>query len=89
MPEQAQEFGWTHVFLIPTLAPVRMRDSHDQHYKTLLRAFLKELLQITHPDLVDSLDFSTCRFLDKETYSDLLHGKGYRLDLVCEIRTLA
>src|SRR5579883_731498 len=63
------------------------RRDNDQHYKTLFRAFLRELLEITHPDLVPQLLFEQARFLDKETFTDLLGGKGYRLDLVCEIPT--
>ena len=67
--------------------PSRRRDN-DQHFKTLFRVFLKELLELSYPELLPSLRLDRCRFLDKETYTDLLRGRGLRMDLVCEIPTL-
>lgn len=74
-----------HERCIAPRMPSARRQDNDQHYKTLFRTFLRELLEVTHPDLVPRLRFDRARFLDKETYTDLLHGKGFRLDLVCEL----
>jgi hypothetical protein len=61
---------------------------HDQRFKTLLREFFPEFLQLFFPDLAARLDLSRPEWLDKELFPDPPHGEALVLDLVARVRRL-
>ena len=65
----------------------RSRASHDQRFKILFQSCLPDLIRITHPRIAAKLRFDRCRFLDKETFTDLLGGSHKVMDLVALLPT--
>ena len=65
----------------------RVRLSHDQLLKETLTAFLPDFVTLFAPEQARELDFSTVRFLDKETFTDLATGDRRELDLLAEVKT--
>lgn len=63
------------------------RLQHDAFFKSLLKAFLKEFIELFYPDKAAQLDFSHVEFLDKETFTDLGRGEVKDLDIVAKVRT--
>ena len=59
----------------------------DQLFKELLRAFLREFLELFYPDVAARLDFGRVTFLDKETFTDLPEGSRREADLVAQVYT--
>jgi hypothetical protein len=60
---------------------------HDQLFKSFLRAFFREFLELFCPEAASRLDFGTLRFLDKELFTDFPEGSMREADVVAEIRT--
>src|SRR5260221_2841540 len=70
----------------PGLAPyVEVLMSHDQVFKELLRAFLREFLLLFLPEVAEQIDFEHVRFLEPEVFTDLPKGRRRTADLVTEI----
>ena len=65
------------------------RKRHDQIFKTLFREFFKEFIEGFLPDVAAELDFSTVKFLDKETFTDLNRGRFGLMDLVAQVNTIS
>jgi hypothetical protein len=61
---------------------------HDRLFKTLLREFLAEFLELFFPDEAARLDFGTLRFLDKELFEKIAEGSRREADLVAEVQDL-
>ncbi len=61
--------------------------THDPFFKTLLKAFFKEFVELFYPDIAARLDFSHVEFLDKETFTDIGRGRVKSLDIVGMVRT--
>src|SRR4051812_9419764 len=61
----------------------------DQFFKTLVQQFLPELLRLFLPEDARHLDFSTLRFLGTEVWTNWPRGRGRRVDVLAEVRTLA
>ena len=61
--------------------------NHDQLWKELLRAFLRELLELFYPAQAARLDFSTVEFLDKEVWTDVPTGLLRQPDAIARVQT--
>ena len=47
----------------------------DQVFKELLREFFPDFVRLFYPQIAAQLDWSTLRFLDKETFTDFPRGE--------------
>ncbi len=64
------------------------RVSHDKLFKIVFRVFLKDLVELVHPQLAALLDLRNLKFVDKERFADL-RKKGHVVsDLVAETTSL-
>lgn len=61
---------------------------HDQFFKTLLRAFLAEFLDLFFPDIKARLHLDTVKWWDKEQWLNLDLGESQEADLVAEVEAL-
>ncbi len=62
--------------------------SHDKLFKTVFRYFLKDLVELVHPEIATLLDLWNPRFVEKELFADF-RKKGHVLsDLVAEATSL-
>jgi hypothetical protein len=61
------------------------REDHDQQFKTLIRAFLKEFIQLFFPEWYERFDFDKIEWLDKEVFLDPPRGETRNLDLVAKV----
>jgi len=59
-----------------------MAIDHDQIFKTLLKNFFQEFMELFLPDEADAIDFSRVEFLEQEAFTDLAGGKRKEMDLV-------
>lgn len=59
--------------------------AHDQRFKMLLQAFLREFLVLFFPDLVDQLDLDCVEWLHQELYPDPPKGQLLTIDLIARI----
>ncbi len=60
----------------------------DQVFKELLREFFPDFVRLFYPQIAAQLDWSTLRFLYKETFTDFPRGEQHEADIVTEVRTL-
>lgn len=60
---------------------------HDQRFKTLVRAFFRELLALFFPTWAAALDCNRLEWLDKELLPDPPAGKSFYADLVARVGT--
>ncbi|WP_372632618.1 Rpn family recombination-promoting nuclease/putative transposase [Cohnella sp.] len=63
-----------------------MEIDHDRLFKTLLRTFFKEFIELFFPEVAEALDFEHVAFLSEEVVTDLTGGKKGRVDLLVETR---
>ncbi|MDI4643990.1 Rpn family recombination-promoting nuclease/putative transposase [Cohnella hashimotonis] len=63
-----------------------MKLDHDQLFKTLIRTFFKEFMELFFPDVAKEIDFSHTVFLSEEVATDLAGGRKGRVDLLIETR---
>ncbi len=63
-----------------------MEIDHDRLFKTLLRTFFKEFIELFFPEVAEALDFEHVVFLSEEVVTDLTGGKKGRVDLLVETR---
>src|SRR5262245_33547015 len=59
---------------------------HDQQFKTLLRAFFKEFIELFFPKWAERFDFTEVTWLDKEIFPDPPQGKTYDIDLLARLK---
>ena len=62
-----------------------MAVDHDQIFKTLLKAFFREFLELFLPEEAQAIDFRRVEFLEQETFTDLPSGRRKQLDLVVKV----
>lgn len=60
---------------------------HDQMFKTLIKTFFKDFVEIFLPGKAKTLDFNAVEFLESEYFTDLARGRRKRLDLIARVRT--
>jgi hypothetical protein len=58
---------------------------HDQRFKTLLREFFAEFMELFFPDRAALLDLTRVEWLDKELFLDPPQGEKRELDLVARV----
>ncbi len=58
---------------------------HDQRFKTLIREFFAEFLDLFFCDWAVRLDLSSVEWLDKELYPDPPEGSRHKLDLLAKV----
>ena len=63
-----------------------MAIDHDQVFKTLIREFFREFIELFLPDKAAVIDFGSVVFLDKETFMDLPRGRKRAMDLVAQVQ---
>ena len=56
--------------------------AHDQLFKELIRAFLREFLELFFPQIAARLDLNNITFQDKELFTDVPEGSIRRADTV-------
>ncbi len=61
---------------------------HDQRFKSLIRAFFPQFMQLFLPKWAEEFDFTTTEWLDKEVLPDPPEGERHILDLVAKLRTV-
>ena len=61
---------------------------HDQFFKTLLRAFLAEFLDLFFPDIKARLRLDAVKWWDKEQWLNLDLGESQEADLMAEVEAL-
>ena len=61
--------------------------SHDQRFKTLIRAFFLEFLQLFFADWLHLIDLSEIEWLEQEVNTDSPDGSRHVLDLVAKVRS--
>jgi predicted transposase YdaD len=59
---------------------------HDQIFKTLLKEFFAEFMQLFLPEIARKIDFSKIEFLEKEFFTDINDGRKKLLDLVIKVQ---
>ena len=59
---------------------------HDRLYKTLLRVFFREFIELFFPGLAHAIDFRFVKFLSEEVVVDIKGSKSRRLDLLVETK---
>ena len=61
---------------------------HDQYWKTILRIFIREYMELFFPEQAKRLDFKVVRNVDKQLFTDLPEGRMREPDIVVEVRSL-
>ncbi|HKI33829.1 MAG TPA: DUF4351 domain-containing protein [Gemmataceae bacterium] len=61
------------------------REDHDQEFKALIQAFLREFIRLFFPEWYERFDFDHVEWLDKEIFLDPPRGKTRNLDLVARV----
>ena len=62
---------------------------HDQLFKTLIKEFFKEFMELFFADIAARIDFSHVEFLDKEHFTDTQKGKHRYMDFVAKVMIIA
>ena len=62
---------------------------HDRLFKSLLRTFFIEFLELFCPELAHDLDRGRLEFLDKEIFTDLNSGVRHEVDLLVNKSSLS
>lgn len=60
---------------------------HDQLFKTILRSFLREFLELFFPAYAARLDFDSVEFPNKELFKGFPDGRRREPDVVARVRT--
>lgn len=61
---------------------------HDQFWKTIIRIFLREFMELFFPKEASFLDFSNVRDVERQLFTDLPQGRMREPDLALEVRTM-
>ncbi|WP_009630149.1 DUF4351 domain-containing protein [Synechocystis sp. PCC 7509] len=59
---------------------------HDRLFKELLTTFFREFLELFVPEIANTIDFSSIRFLPQEYFGDLTAGEDKIIDLLVEVK---
>ena len=59
-----------------------MAIDHDQIFKTLLKSFFQEFMELLLPDEAAAINFAELTFLEQEIFTDLARGRRKQLDLL-------
>ncbi len=62
--------------------------AHDQLFKELLQAFLREFMELFFPDIAARLDWEQVTFPNTELFTDVPEGSVRRADTVALVPTL-
>ena len=62
--------------------------AHDQLFKELLRAFLREFMELFYPQVAARLDWEQATFPNTELFTDVPEGSVRRADTVALVPTL-
>ena len=62
--------------------------AHDQLFKELLQAFLREFMELFFPDIAARLDWEQATFPNTELFTDVPEGSVRRADTVALVPTL-
>lgn len=62
------------------------KTDHDQIFKTVIREFFKEFIELFFPKIAAEIDFTKVEFLDKEHFTGYPEGKSRRMDLIAKVR---
>ncbi len=65
----------------------RSEISHDKLFKTAFRFFLKDLIELVHPELAAVLELEHVKFLDEDLFADFRKEGHVEPDLVAETTT--
>ncbi len=60
---------------------------HDQYWKTIVRTFLREFMELFLPEEARRLDFSIVSDVERQLFTDLPEGRMREPDLVLEVRS--
>ena len=60
---------------------------HDQRFKSMIREFFPEFMQLFLPEWAVQFDFASTECLEQEVLTDPPEGERHVLDLVAKIRT--
>ncbi len=60
---------------------------HDQLFKEVLQAYLRDFLYLFYPNLAEHFDFKTLSFPDKEFFTDFPAGSLRKPDIVARLET--
>lgn len=63
------------------------RHSHDKLFRTVFALFLKDLIELVHPELAALVDLDHPRFVGEKLFADFRHAGHVRPDLVAEAAT--
>ena len=63
----------------------RPKDDHDQRFKTMIREFFREFMELFFPAYAALLEFDLVIWLDKELFVDPPRGDKRYLDLVARV----
>ena len=58
---------------------------HDQIFKTLVKEFFKEFLDLFLPEISEEIDFSRVEFLEQEFFTDINRGRKKLMDIVAKV----
>ncbi len=61
---------------------------HDQFWKTILRTFLQEFMELFFPEIAGHLDFSKINDVNRQMFTDLPQGAMREPDIALEVRSL-
>ena len=64
-----------------------LREDHDQRFKSLIREFFAEFLQLFFANWAERLDLNAVEWLDKEVFPEPPDGSRHLLDLIAKVRT--
>ena len=59
---------------------------HDQIFKTLLKEFFSEFIELFLPHVASEIDFDSVEFLEQEFFTDINNGRKRLLDLVAKVK---
>ncbi|HYW21851.1 MAG TPA: DUF4351 domain-containing protein [Nodularia sp. (in: cyanobacteria)] len=59
---------------------------HDRLFKELISNFFLEFIELFFPELRESIEPESVKFLDKEVFTDVTEGKQYETDLVAQVQ---
>ena len=61
---------------------------HDQRFKSMIREFFPEFMQLFLPTWATQFDFASAKWLEQEVLPDPPEGERHILDLVAKLRTV-
>ena len=62
------------------------REDHDQIFKTVIKEFFKEFIELFLPNLAKEIDFNYVDFKNSEYFSSLMTGEKKTMDLIAKVK---